>query len=641
MIYTKEDVKRELERYFDEDVEGNNDDIVTKIKSDIDKVCNQSDVLNACKMIKDSFVNLSDKNGVLVFKDKKFLPDWVKYLVYVVIYQYFENNYENNKEPKYMQSSLLKEMGLYADIFGKKNWCMYSPDMKIRQAEYAFHDIPFNHAEVESNEVYRAMIHYMTCYSTVLTDSFVDVFGKLGIIPIDCAPGYKFVETWLNDKEYKSFAVFLFALKKPKTIKKHLEKLQFQIRERLVAVKDKGNNEKEKTIFLRQKEIVSLFLGVLVGFECSLNELSSDEIQLLIERDVPLFLELRMAGIEKDIAQKIIENHKKNADDKWEKTDINKIFAWCKDEEKRRDLSIKFSQRPDIYKFAAYFILRCYFAPEYWKNNRLTYGYDEKGEVSIFAELNDAWIEAKIGEFLSIDAETILDTLYSFYKVKRFSVKQVNYLKSVNNMYDYYVNDTKILFLDVPKFIREEKRFGVNAEWYDELLSVLTAYQGDWILSWKTFIELSSVKEKNNEENVIYTDLYSGQKIIPSGYNDYDEELDIPKVSAEELEKNKAKIKKKILRIYDSLLEMSKERQLYVFKYRTTHSHGAPNSIVFITTIDFPKVDDEIEFERKYSLVIDRGEKIVEKYFNKERYEDFYINMMRYIKRDFNKKDDK
>ena len=146
MIYTKEDVKRELERYFDEDVEGNNDDIVTKIKSDIDKVCNQSDVLNACKMIKDSFVNLSDKNGVLVFKDKKFLPDWVKYLVYVVIYQYFENNYENNKEPKYMQSSLLKEMGLYADIFGKKNWCMYSPDMKIRQAKYENLELPFNHS---------------------------------------------------------------------------------------------------------------------------------------------------------------------------------------------------------------------------------------------------------------------------------------------------------------------------------------------------------------------------------------------------------------------------------------------------------------------------------------------------------------
>ena len=362
---------------------------------------------------------------------------------------------------------------------------------------------------------------------------------------------------------------------------------------------------------------------------------------MLIERDVPLFLELRMAGIEKDIAQKIIENHKKNADDKWEKTDINKIFAWCKDEEKRRDLSIKFSQRPDIYKFAAYFILRCYFAPEYWKNNRLTYGYDKKGEVSIFAELNDAWIEAKIGEFLSIDAETILDTLYSFYKVKRFSVKQVNYLESVNNMYDYYVNDTKLLFLDVPKFIREEKRFGVNAEWYDELLSVLTTYQGDWILSWKTFIELSSVKEKNNEENVIYTDLYSGQKIIPSGYNDDDENLDIPKVSAEELEQNKSKIKEKILKIYDSLLEMSKERQLYVFKYRTTHSHGAPNSIVFITTIDFPEISDEIEFERKYSLVIDRDERIVEKYFYKERYEDFYINMVRYIKRDFNKKEDK
>ena len=86
---------------------------------------------------------------------------------------------------------------------------------------------------------------------------------------------------------------------------------------------------------------------------------------------------------------------------------------------------------------------------------------------------------------------------------------------------------------------------------------------------------------------------------------------------------------------------MSKERQLYVFKYRTTYAHGAPNSIVFITTIDFPEVNDEMEFERKYSLVIDRKEDMVEKYFYKERYEDFYINMMRYIKRDFNKKEDK
>ena len=108
---------------------------------------------------------------------------------------------------------------------------MYSPDMKIRQAKYENLELPFNHSEIESNDIFRAMIHHMVCYSTVLTDTFVDMFGKLGIIPIDCAPGYRFVETWLNDKEYKSFAVFLFALKKPKTIKKHLEKLQFQIKE--------------------------------------------------------------------------------------------------------------------------------------------------------------------------------------------------------------------------------------------------------------------------------------------------------------------------------------------------------------------------------------------------------------------------
>ena len=101
MIYTKEDVKRELERYFAKDAKDAKDDTVTKIQSDIEKVFAQSDILKACKIIKDSIVNRSDENGILNFKDKKFLPDWVKYLVYVVIYQYFENNYENNKEPKF------------------------------------------------------------------------------------------------------------------------------------------------------------------------------------------------------------------------------------------------------------------------------------------------------------------------------------------------------------------------------------------------------------------------------------------------------------------------------------------------------------------------------------------------------------
>lgn len=60
---------------------------------------------------------------------------------------------------------------------------MYSADMKLQQEEYDNLFLPFNYAQVECNHIYREMIHHIICSAVVPTDTIVDVFGKLGLVP--------------------------------------------------------------------------------------------------------------------------------------------------------------------------------------------------------------------------------------------------------------------------------------------------------------------------------------------------------------------------------------------------------------------------------------------------------------------------
>lgn len=160
MIYTRDDVINEMSRYFTEDIEGNNTDIIQNTKRLIDKILAEKDIDIACDILRDGIIDLQI-GGKEVYKAKKYLPLWVRYLVYLMIYQYLSNT----KKPEYSQGYLLKEkLGLTADIFGKKHWNMYSPDMKVRQLKYDCLKLPFNHAEVEANEIFRAMIHHMVCH---------------------------------------------------------------------------------------------------------------------------------------------------------------------------------------------------------------------------------------------------------------------------------------------------------------------------------------------------------------------------------------------------------------------------------------------------------------------------------------------
>ena len=546
MIYTKEDVKRELERYFDKDAKDAKDDTVTKIKSDIEKVFAQSDILKACKIIKDSIVNRSDENGILNFKDKKFLPDWVKYLVYVVIYQYFEKN----KEPQYTQSTLLKEMGLYADIFGKKNWCMYSPDMKIRQAKYENLELPFNHSEIESNDIFRAMIHHMVCYSTVLTDTFVDMFGKLGVIPATCANGYKSSQVWLGENDYKVLCVFILALEKKIKVCKILKEFQYEI---------KHSDDEVET--------VSRLIGLAVGLELNIKNMSKEQIHCNIVNGE----------------------------------------SWGF----------------DIYKFAACFIIQQFFASEYWMDSRLLKVEDkDKPSNSYFSsELVSRVTKQKIQEFLElrfvknekelqkIDSGRAIESLSDAYKAKRFFIVDVN-IKILETLFSSKDN-TDLLYIDVPKYMREQDRFEFDTEWYGRMFSSLSRHKGDWIMSWKNYVEKTNIRKPNS----MYLNMRT-KGMIHSMWNDYCLE-DIPKKVTND----------SMCSLYTEIKAVDDVRPLYVYSYRDD-DRNHPNSIVFITTIDFADISD-FDFQSKYKVDF-----LYDGRLKKMTYDEFYANALSYLDND-------
>lgn len=148
-------------------------------------------------------------------------PEWFKIVVWRIIYNELKTN------PQARQTELIEDnINLPKDVFGKKYWNMYSPDMKLQQEEYDNLFLPFNYAQVECNHIYRAMIHHIICSAVVPTDTIVDVFGKLGLVPALCANGYKNKKVCVNEREYMILTKIQPAFKRKLRIYKYIEGVQ-------------------------------------------------------------------------------------------------------------------------------------------------------------------------------------------------------------------------------------------------------------------------------------------------------------------------------------------------------------------------------------------------------------------------------
>lgn len=145
-------------------------------------------------------------------------PMELKRQVYSIIYKQLAS-----KDNTYTQTQLLEYLGLPKDVFKEKYWNMYSPDMKLRQQVYHNLHIPLNYAEVECNEIYRGMLHYIISQADQRTDTFFDMFGKMGLVPLFCANGYSNRIVLLARRNYHQLVQFQNALKKPVKVYKHIK----------------------------------------------------------------------------------------------------------------------------------------------------------------------------------------------------------------------------------------------------------------------------------------------------------------------------------------------------------------------------------------------------------------------------------
>ena len=145
-------------------------------------------------------------------------PMELKRQVYSIIYKQLAS-----KDNTYTQTQLLEYLGLPKDVFKEKYWNMYSPDMKLRQQVYHNLHIPLNYAEVECNEIYRGMLHYIISQADQRTDTFFDMFGKMGLVPLFCANGYSNRIVLLARRNYHQLVQFQNALKKPVKVYKNIK----------------------------------------------------------------------------------------------------------------------------------------------------------------------------------------------------------------------------------------------------------------------------------------------------------------------------------------------------------------------------------------------------------------------------------
>ena len=203
------------------------------------------------------------------------------------------------------------------------------------------------------------------------------------------------------------------------------------------------------------------------------------------------------------------------------------------------------------------------------------------------------------------------------YRAKRFTVENINAKRAIRDMYyskdDIYElwDDTDLLYIDVPKYMREQERFKFDTKWYSALFSALSRYEGDWILTWKNYVEISNLRRPKS----MYSSLRTKGKVHSISSEYFID--DIPK-----------KVTKNNMRkLYEKIKLVGEMRPLYVYSYRDDNRNH-PNSIVFITTIDFVDISDS-DFQSKYKIDFLYNGRL-----KKMTYDEFYTNVTKFLDKD-------
>ncbi|MFW5677854.1 MAG: hypothetical protein ACOCNL_16590, partial [Acetivibrio ethanolgignens] len=190
-MYSPEEIKVALRKYIDStgDTSIDEQSIINILDQGADRDFN---------MVAPTIKSIRENYGV-----KKSIPMWLRMLTFRLIYDCMASDKQVPSLDK-KQETLLSALGFNKKVFDSTSWKMYSPDRKLRQSRFHPVNFPFSYAEVESNPIYVAMLHHLISEARVLTNSFVDVFGKMGYIPAFCAEGYahKLIYFAIPDGDY-------------------------------------------------------------------------------------------------------------------------------------------------------------------------------------------------------------------------------------------------------------------------------------------------------------------------------------------------------------------------------------------------------------------------------------------------------
>lgn len=490
-------------------------------------------------------------------------PEWFRIVVWRVIYNQLKAN-PNNRQTDIIEENL----SLPKDVFGKKYWNMYSPDMKIQQEKYHNLQLPFHYAQVECNSIYRAMIHHLICSAEVRTDTIIDVFGKMGLVPALCANGYKYKKVFVNKHDYDILTKLQPMLSRKLRIYKQIEKVQKYLKSETYA---------------EQKVKVEEILG-----------LAGTLFSSYIEEEM------------------------------WEKYDTDFIVA--------------------------YFFMYTFFVPEYWIESSLEVYMSKKikedngtYEKERGKYLYDKWVSQWINEgrglreriykfldltkndfFMFIDEFRKIIFLYDESEIYEDEyngmsvIRELANTSDINTIYDLNEEGKEFLYIDMPKYITEYERFHFSGSDAKEVLEMLDNYKGEWILTWKTFVEIDRrykderLKKEDTDIKSIRDRLYTQKRPV----TDEVYENDLLMVKENEID---------FKELYDLLDLIDNKCGLYVFDYRDNIKNKS-QSIVFITNIDFEEIDDT-QFQQRYNLnfAINKG------HLRKRLYKDFFKEMKKWL----------
>ena len=505
-MYDISDIKREIAAYFS----GTSDEYSELIPT----------LQHQCEEIMQLIIDDSNIGEVTkeirelrgVYKNTQPIGMWLRMLIFEVIFKYLSSKKHNLK-----QGDILDNMGLSKDVFSK-HWKMYSPDFKVKQSEIISIDNGFARDEVESNKIYLAMIHYICGYSEIETDTFIDVFGKMGIVPMLCARGYKYRHVMTK---YSFLSDFQKGLSKPVSIYKEIQKVQ------------------------------------------------------------------------KQLVRDTLESNKKIIQDIADRDDVISYYG----------------DESETYKKAAKIYIASYFSHNYWADRFSEMRYNT-GRIAQEIVKDSVSIH-EVKAFQNINKKDIqgLSELAKSLIIHNEDAKKYLYMEDS----EYYnMNEQALLYIDVPKYMREMDRYNFSANDYLILLDYLRYYKGNWILVWKNFTGKNAydLDEMSNEYYRMLVDERGESQKRASILADKYKELRNKR--AEKIS-DTASLEK----IYDILYEIHKEQGgLNIFKY-FSKSHSESDGCFFITNIHFKSIGGKA-FMKKYS--IDDEIELV-----KEEYEKFYL----------------